>query len=86
MSIIKVRHYGNNGMVTIPADVLQRANLATGDYVQIEVDGATRRLTLTPIRIEPRAHPDIREIGLQVIEDDQEFLDRLAAHDTDEAP
>ena len=85
MSLVKVRRDGNSGVVTIPAEDMRKAHLSIGDHVQIEVEEASGRVTITPIRIEPRAHYDIREMGLRVIEEKRELLNRLAAYDRGEA-
>ena len=69
MSIVKVRRYGNSGVVTIPADVLRKARLNIGDPVQIEVDEAKGQLFVIRTRIESPARHDIEEIGRQVIEE-----------------
>lgn len=86
MSFVKVRRDGNSGVVTIPAEEMRKAHLSIGDHVQIDVDEASGRVTITPMRIEPRAQHDYREIARQVIEEKRELLDRLAAYDRGEAP
>ena len=86
MSFVKVRRDGNSGVVTIPADDLRKAQLSIGEYVQIEVEESTGRVTITPMRIEPRARHDILKIARQVIEEERELLDRLAAYDRGETP
>jgi hypothetical protein len=43
-------------------------------------------MTITRVPIEPRANYDIREVGLRVIEEERELLDRLAAYDRGEEP
>lgn len=84
MSFVKVRRDGNSGVVTIPADEMRKAHLSIGDHVQIDVDEATGRVTITPMRIEPRARHDFLEVARGVIVEERELLDRLAAYDRGE--
>ncbi|HVB63537.1 MAG TPA: AbrB/MazE/SpoVT family DNA-binding domain-containing protein [Nitrolancea sp.] len=86
MSLVKVRRDGNSGVVTIPAEDMRKAHLSIGDHVQIEVEEESGRVTITPIRIEPRAHYDFLEVVHDVIVEERELLDRLAAFDRDEEP
>ncbi|HEX3723671.1 MAG TPA: AbrB/MazE/SpoVT family DNA-binding domain-containing protein, partial [Nitrolancea sp.] len=85
MSFVKVRRDGNSGVVTIPAEEMRKAHLSIGDYVQIDVEEASGRVTITPMRIEPRARHDFRKVARDVIAEERELLDRLAAYDRGEA-
>jgi antitoxin component of MazEF toxin-antitoxin module len=85
MGLVMVRHDGNSVVVTIPAEEMRKAHLSIGDHVQIDVDEASGRLTITPMRIEPRAQHDFLEVARDVIVEEQELLNRLAAYDRGEA-
>ena len=84
MSLVKVRRDGNSGVVTIPAEAMRKANLSIGDHVQIDVEEVSGRVTITPVRIEPRARHDFLEVARGVIAEERELLDRLAAYDRGE--
>ncbi len=75
-----------NFVIKIPLDLAKQAGLKAGDYARVEADERSGEMTITRVPIEPRANYDIREVGLRVIEEERELLDRLAAYDRGEEP
>jgi anaerobic selenocysteine-containing dehydrogenase len=75
-----------DAVIKIPMDLAKQAGIKAGDYVRVEADEATGHVTITRVPIESRANYDIREVGLRVIDEERELLDRLAAYDRGEEP
>lgn len=78
MAVMHVRRVGNSSVVTLPPDVLARANLRDGDLVRPTVDRAGRVVleAVTVTRRETR-----REIIRTAARRERSVLRRLAKHD-----
>jgi len=74
VAVIRVRKVGNSSVVTLPADVLAKANLREGDLVQPTVDRAGR-IVLEPVTVTPRENR--REIIRSAARRDRAVLRRL---------
>jgi antitoxin component of MazEF toxin-antitoxin module len=75
-----------NAVIRIPLDFAKQAGLKTGEYARVEVDESSGTLTIAPMPFKPRARYNYREIAHEVIEEERELLDRLAAYDRGEEP
>jgi antitoxin component of MazEF toxin-antitoxin module len=69
---------GNSSVVTLPQDVLERANLRDGDLVQPTVDRAGR-VVLEAVTVTPREAR--REIIRSATRRERPVLRRIAEHD-----
>ena len=78
MAVIHVRKVGNSSVVTLPQDVLERANLRDGDLVQPTVDRAGR-VVLEAVTVTPREAR--REIIRTAARRERPVLRRIAEHD-----
>ncbi len=76
MKTVKIRKVGNSNVVSIPRELESRGYTA-GTEVLIE-ELASGELRIIPA---PRLRELIREVGRQVIAEDQEALRILAEHD-----
>jgi antitoxin component of MazEF toxin-antitoxin module len=81
MKIVRVRRVGNSNVVSIPKE-LEAAGYTPGTDVLLEQlpDGALRLVRTDDVRAM------IREVGRQVIAEDREALEILAAHDRSDTP
>ncbi len=84
MTMVKIRRDGNSSVVTIPTSELNKLNVAVGEYVDIDVDEATGRMIITPMRIEPRTQHTIREASKGIAEEKRGLFERLEAYDRGE--
>ena len=78
VTVIHVRKVGNSSVVTLPPDILAKANLREGDLVQPTVDRAGR-VVLEVVTVTPRAAR--REIIRNAARREGSVLRRLAEHD-----
>lgn len=78
VAVIHVRKVGNSSVVTLPPDVLARANLREGDLVQPTVD-RVGRVVLEPVTVTPRETR--REIIRNAARRDRAVLRRLSEYD-----
>lgn len=76
---VKVRRVGNSNVVTLPQH-LESSGFIPGTSVVIEETGAGALI----LHHEDRVRERVRAIGRQVIEEDREALDMLAAYDRGE--
>lgn len=81
MQIVKVRRVGNSNVVTLPKSV-EAAGFAAGASVVVE-SLPSGEIMLVPERL---LRERIRAIGRQVIAEDQEAFELLAAHDRGKGP
>ena len=81
MKILRVRRIGNSNMVSIPKE-LEAEGFTPGTEVLLEqmADGALRLVRTEAVSAL------IRDVGRQVIAEDREALEILAAHDRSNAP
>jgi antitoxin component of MazEF toxin-antitoxin module len=78
VAVIHVRKVGNSSVVTLPPDVLAKANLRDGDLVQPTVDRAGR-VVLEIVTVTPRAGR--QETVHKAARRERPVLRRLAEHD-----
>jgi putative addiction module antidote len=78
VAVIHVRRVGNSSVVTLPPDVLARANLREGDLVRPSVDRAGR-VVLEAVTVTPRETR--REIIRTAARRERAVLRRLAKGD-----
>lgn len=81
MQIVKVRRVGNSNVVTLPKS-MESAGFSAGASVVVDALPSGEVL-LVPERL---LRERIRAIGRQVIAEDQEAFEILAAHDRGEGP
>lgn len=81
MKIMKIRRVGNSNVVSLPHELEQRGYTAGTSVVVEELP--TGELRIIPA---PQLRELVRDIGLQVIAEDQQALRRLAEHEQASAP
>lgn len=84
MTMVKIRRDGNSSVVTIPTSELNKLNVAVGEYVEIDVDEATGRMIITPMRVEPRNQQPIRDASKGIADEKRGLFERLEAYDRGE--
>lgn len=81
MQIVKIRRVGNSNVISLPK-VFEQAGFVPGVSVAVD-ETPTGELVIMPAS---RLRRNFREIIRQVVAEDREALDMLAAYDRDELP
>ena len=79
MVLRKIRRDGNSLVISIPPEEVARLGWIEGDHVEIYADEGANGLFVRQLKLPDQ--PDFVKLGMRVIQEDRELLERLDAYD-----